>query len=179
MSPKGDRGGKTAGRGGSLLLGRIQGVHGLKGWVKVYSYTERREAIVDYSPWTLEHQGRRWSVDVLEGRRHGKTVIARLEGCDDCDRARSLMGARIYVERDRLPAPADEEYYWHDLIGCEVVDGDGLRLGRVSGLIATGANDVLVVAGERERLIPFVQGDVVTDVDVGAGRLTVDWPADF
>ncbi len=177
MSPEGDRG--SARTRGTLCLGRITGVYGLRGWVKVYSYTERREAIVEYTPWILEQQGRRREVTVLEGRRHGKTVLARIEGCEDCEQARRLMGSEIYVDRARLPETEEAEYYWHDLIDCEVVNRQGIELGRISGLIATGANDVLVVAGDRERLIPFVQGDVVTEVDLVAGRLTVDWPEDY
>jgi 16S rRNA processing protein RimM len=111
--------------------------------------------------------------------RRGK-LAALVEGVDDRDVAATLAGAEIYVERAQLPAPADGEYYWVDLEGLAVANADGVELGRVERVFATGANDVLVVRDhERERLIPFVQGDFVKAVDIDAGRIIVDWDADF
>lgn len=111
----------------------------------------------------------------------GKGVVAALPGILDRDGAADLVGCEIRVRRSVLPAlTKEDEYYWTDLEGLEVVDGKSASLGRVSHLIATGANDVLVVRGAgRERLIPFVTGDVVTEVNLDEGRITVDWDADF
>ena len=161
-----------------MVLGRIDGLFGVKGWVKVYSYTEPREAVLDYKDWLLGREGRWQRVVLAEGKRHGKAVIARLEGIEDRDAAAELTGNDIGVDRDALPAPGDGHYYWADLEGLTVVHKDGTELGRVAYLMATGANDVLVVDGPSERLIPFVPGDVILDVDIAAGVIRVDWEWD-
>lgn len=161
-----------------MVLGRIDGLFGVKGWVKVYSYTEPREAVLDYKDWLLGREGRWQRVVLAEGKRHGKAVIARLEGIEDRDAAAELTGSDIGVDRDALPAPGDGHYYWADLEGLTVVHKDGTELGRVAYLMATGANDVLVVDGPSERLIPFVPGDVILDVDIAAGVIRVDWEWD-
>lgn len=163
-----------------VTLGEIVGVRGIRGWVKVYSYTEPRERILEYGPWQLDAGGdeRREAV-VMEGRRQGRGVIARLEGVTDRDQARALIGARIQARRSQLPPPAEGEFYWTDLEGLRVVNADGVDLGRVKSLFRTGANDVMVVAGDRERLVPFVQGQYVKEVDLDAGEIRVEWEADF
>jgi 16S rRNA processing protein RimM len=145
----------------------------------VYSYTQPRENIIQYQPWQL-NQGGDWQPrQVAEGRRHGKGVIARLADCEDRDQAMLLMDSEIGIRRDQLAAPEPGEYYWNDLQGLEVVTEKGESLGRVDHLIETGANDVLVVRGDRERLIPFVMQQVVTRVDLDAGTIQVDWDKDF
>ena len=116
---------------------------------------------------------------VVEGRRHGKGVIARLQGVDSREGAAALSGMTVSVRREQLPRTAPGEYYWVDLIGLRVTTTDGAELGTVASLIETGANDVLVVAGARERLIPFLPERTVTCVDLEAGTLTVDWDSDF
>jgi 16S rRNA processing protein RimM len=162
-----------------VVLGRIAAPFGIKGWVKLQSWTEPREKIIEYRPWLLEVNGawREWRV--TEGRLHSKSVIARLEGLADRDQAAALTGASIAVRREQLPALGPNEYYWTDLVGLEVRLADGRVLGRVSGLMATGSNDVLMVKGERERLIPFIRGQVVKQVDLDAGLIQVDWDPDF
>lgn len=160
-----------------VVLGRISGVFGVRGWVKVFSETEPRDGILRYSPWLIgdSDQPRR----VLEGRLHGKGVVARLEGCDDRDQAALLVEREIAVPRERLAPPSPDEFYWIDLEGLEVVTLGGERLGTVSHLFSTGVNDVLVVIGERERLLPFVWDDVVRSVDFEQGRIQVDWDPTF
>ena len=160
-----------------VVLGRIVGVYGVRGWVRVFSETEPREGILEYSPWLIgEGQKPR---TVIEGRRHGKGVVARLAGCDDRDQAAALVDEEIAVDRGQLPAPLPDELYWTDLEGLEVWSRDGVRLGVVDHLFSTGVNDVLVVTGERERLLPFAWGDVVKAVDLDRGRIEVDWDPDF
>ena len=160
-------------------LGRIAAAFGVKGWVKLQSWTEPPEKIIAYRPWLLERSGAWREGQVAEGRAHGNGVIARLEGVTDRDQAATLAGTNIAVYRKQLPALQSGQYYWVDLIGLEVRLEDGRSLGRVQGLMATGANDVLVVRGERERLIPFIRGQVVKQVDSDAGLIRVDWDPDF
>lgn len=116
---------------------------------------------------------------MLEGRQHGKGVVAHLQDCDDRDQAQALMGHEIGIRRDQLPVTAPGEYYWSDLHGLKVITLDGEALGTVDHLIETGANDVLVVKGERERLIPFISEQVIISVDLDAGEIQVDWDKDF
>ena len=162
-----------------VILGRVSGLFGVKGWVKVHSYTDPREAILNYPDWLIELGGRWQPLKVEEGKQHGKTVIARFEGVQDRDAAVEYMNARIGVQRDNLPQTGDGEYYWSDLEGLRVVRKDGNVLGKVAYLLETGANDVLVVQeGDREVLIPFVTGDVVKEVDLAKGEISVDWEWD-
>lgn len=160
------------------MLGRVSGLFGVKGWVKVFSYTRPRDGILDYDRWFLE-QGAQWRpYRVEEGKRHGKSIIVRLEGVADRDAAASLVDCDIAVSREEMPEIEDGSYYWADLEGLEVMHRDGTVLGTVAHLLETGANDVLVTEGDKERLIPFVAGTVILDVDVAKGVITVDWEWD-
>jgi 16S rRNA processing protein RimM len=161
-----------------VTVGRVSGVFGVKGWLKVQSYTEPRENVASFGVWTLRLHGGERAFEVEEGQGHGGSVVAKLRGLDDRDRAREWVGAEIVVERERLPAPPPGELYWTDLEGLEVRTTDGVVLGRVDHLLATGANDVLVLGGSPQRLIPFVVGAVVKQVDVAAGFIVVDWLPD-
>ncbi len=161
-----------------VRLGRIVGLFGVQGWVKVYSYTDPREAVLNYDGWLLDREEGWQRVELAEGKRHGKSVIARLAGIDDREAAARLVGSDICVERGALPEPEDGSYYWADLEGMTVVHKDGSELGKVAYVMATGANDVLVTEGPQERLIPFIAEKVVLDVDVTKGVITVDWDWD-
>ena len=162
-----------------VVLGRVSGLFGVKGWNKIHSYTVPREAILDYSDWLLETNGQWRPLGIEEGKRQGKTVIARFEGVDDRDAAAELVNAQIGVQRKCLPQTANGQYYWSDLEGLSVVHVDGKALGKVAYLLETGANDVLVVQeGNKELLIPFVNEDVVKDVDLLKGEISVDWEWD-
>lgn len=160
-----------------VALGYISAVHGIKGWVKIHSWTRPMEAILDYQPWLLGKEYK--PVNIVDGRRQGKSLAALLPDMAGREQAMSLVGQQISVDRDRLPATDKDEYYWSDLEGLEVHTLDGKILGRVERLMETGANDVLVIRGEREHLVPFIQGQYVTSVDLEAGRIDVDWDADF
>ena len=163
-----------------VTLGRVSGAHGIQGWLKVHSDTSPRENIVTYSPWHLVHHGRREVWDVRSGRRQGKGVIAKLAGCNDRDAAQALVGAEITIPRSQLPETSEPgEFYWADLVGLRVETLDGTVLGRITQLFETGANDVIVVQGERERLVPYVWGQVVRNVDLNAGVMRVDWDPEF
>ncbi len=161
-----------------VVLGRIAGLFGVKGWVKVFSYTEPREAILDYENWLLKH-GEAWqAITVEEGKMHGKSVIAKLANVGDRDAAAKFVDFDIVVPRDELPDTEELEYYWADLEGLQVVHRDGRSLGKVAYVMATGSNDVLVVEGDRECLIPFVMGKFILDVDLAKGVISVDWEWD-
>lgn len=164
--------------GKPVILGRVTGLYGVKGWLKVHSYTEPREAILDYKDWSLLRDGSWQSVRLAEGKRHGKSVIARLESVDDRDDAAAYVGDDIGVAREQLAEVGRGEYYWADLEGLQVVHTDGRTLGKVAYLLATGANDVLVVQGNQEILIPFVQKEVIKDVDLTNGVIKVHWEWD-
>ena len=150
--------------------------------MRVFSYTEPREAVLQYKGLLLGRNGEWQSINVVEGQRHGKSVILRLEGFDDRDQATSLIGTEIGVSRDELPKPDDGHYYWSDLTGLTVVRRDGTELGTIKEMLETGAHDVMVVQskkeGEQERLIPFVNNEIVINVDLGAKRVDVDWEWD-
>lgn len=161
-----------------VVVGRVAGLFGVQGWVKVYAYTRHREDILEYDRWFLQ-QGDRWVPNRLqEGRTQGQGIVAKLAGIDGRDTAAPWVGADIAVAASDLPPLKADEYYWSQLEGLEVVNLEGTVLGRVSHLFETGANDVLVVVGERERLIPYIP-DAIKEVDLSARRIRVDWDADF
>lgn len=162
-----------------VVLGRVSGLFGVRGWVKVYSHTEPRENIAGYSDWYLRCDGDWQPARVEQGRRHGKGVVVKLVGIEDRDQAAGLIDCDIAIDRDQLPPLPPGEYYWTDLEGLRVVTLEGTELGRVSHLFATGANDVMVVTGERERLLPFVQPDIIRRVDPEQGLIEVDWDPEF
>jgi len=162
-----------------ITLGRVTGPWGVKGWIKVTPYADTPADLCDLAHWTLERGGKRQDFEVAEARPHGASVIARLVGCDDRDMALALKGSDVTVPRGALPAPGNGEYYWADLVGLKVVNIQGELLGEVTGLLATGANDVLrVVSGEIERLVPYV-AHVIRDVDLAGGEIRVEWGLDW
>jgi len=167
-----------------VALGKISGVFGVKGWVKVHSFTDPREGIVDYRSWQILQKGQWREVELEGGQRQAKTVVAKLKGIDDRDEAMLLMGAKIAIHSDQLDKLDENEYYWRDLEGLQVINTEGVNLGKVSHMMETGANDVMVVkadeeAGNQERLIPFTLNHTVQKVDLAAGVITVEWDADF
>ena len=162
-----------------IVLGEFAGVYGVKGWLRIRSFTQPVENILGYTTWFVG-KGADWTPRALrEGRSHGKGLIARLDGIEDRDDAARLVGQQIAVPREALPATDEDEFYWADLEGLRVETIDGVDLGTVERLIETGANDVLVVRGDRERLIPFVRPTVVREIDLDAARIRVDWDPDF
>ena len=162
----------------AVLIGRVSGLYGIKGWVKVHSYTRLREGILDYKRWKLK-VGNDWrEFELLEGRMQAGGVVARLQGIEDRDGASVLVGADIAIARSQLPKLKRGEIYWADLEGLKVVNLEGVEFGTVSYLFETGANDVMVVQGERERLIPYI-ADAIREVDLKAGIVRVDWDKDF
>ena len=160
-----------------VALGYISAVHGIKGWVKIHSWTRPIEAILDYQPWLLGKEQK--PVSILDGRKQGKSLVELLPGTNDRELSSEFVGQKIFVERKQLPETGPDEYYWSDLEGLEVHTLDGEILGRVDRLMETGANDVLVIRGQREHLVPFIQGQFVRRIDLETGRIDVDWDPEF
>jgi 16S rRNA processing protein RimM len=167
-----------------VTLGRVAGVYGIKGWIKVVSATRPAENILDYRRWWIA-KGNGHEAQLLEGRVHGRGLIAQISGADgqalpDRTAAEMLVGAEIQVARSELPAPSKGQYFWTDLIGLQVCSELGDKLGVVTEVINNGAQDVLVVQdGEQERMIPFVQGAIIKSVDLTGQRIVADWLPEY
>ncbi len=168
-----------------VKLGRITTVYGVKGWVKVFSNTEPMDNIFAYQPWQILMNGQWQEVKVKQGKLHGKGLVAQLEGCNDREMAKLYAGAEIAVDRSMLPELEEGDYYWSQLTGMNVETETGVKLGKVDHLLATGANDVLVVRGNQdsidteERLIPWLPDQVITKIDLLGGVIRVDWDPEF
>jgi 16S rRNA processing protein RimM len=163
-----------------IVVGRIVGVFGVRGWCKVFSHSRPREQILSYTQWHIGQDKNRQVVTLQEGKVHGEAIIVKLDGIDDRNQAAALKGSHIWITPSQLERLESDEYYWRQLIGLEVIDQAGVLLGKVDGLIETGANDVLLVkAGKQEHLIPFIMDQVVTKIDIETGQMSVDWDIDY
>jgi 16S rRNA processing protein RimM len=163
-----------------ILLGRVHGAFGVRGELKLESFTDPANAIFRYQPWILrDAQGRERELAGASGRLTAKGIVATFPDVADRDAADALRGTEVWAPRSALPPPKPGEYYWVDLEGLRVVNREGVDFGRVSYLFSTGANDVLVAEGDRERMIPFLQPDYVVSIDFEGGVVTVDWDPEF
>ena len=168
-----------------VVLGRVGKAHGIKGWVKLHSFTEPVDNILDYSALSTEAGGRRRELEIDQATKSGRGLIVHFKGVDDPEAARLLTGAELTVSSAQLPQLEAGDYYWHELEGMLVWNQADELLGEVLHLLETGANDVLVVRpttasiDSRERLIPYLADTVVKLVDKGANKIQVDWPADY
>jgi 16S rRNA processing protein RimM len=167
-----------------VVLGKIVSVHGVRGEVKVYSFTDPVDNVLEYRRWTLRRDNEVKQVELASGRLQGKVLVAKLKGLDDREVARTFAGFEICVPRSELPELSDGEFYWYQLEGLRVIDQAGQLLGKIDHLFETGANDVMVVKpcidslDERERLLPYTE-QCVRSIDLAAGEMRVDWDADF
>ena len=167
-----------------IVIGKIYSVHGVRGEVKVYSFTDPVANLLEYKTWTLRRDGSVKQVELVSGRGSDKFLVAKLKGLDDRDEARLLAGYEICVPRSLFPDLADGDYYWYQLEGLKVIDQAGQLLGKIDHLFETGANDVMVVKpctdslDGRERLLPYTE-QCVLSIDLAAGEMRVDWDADF
>ena len=180
------------GRPTVVPVGTVGRAHGVRGQVRIRSDMEPPEDLLRHDTWLVERAGAWRPVAVRSARSHGSVLVAHLQGIGDRDAAAQLAGTRVGLPRDAFPALDDGQYYWVDLIGLEVLDEGGESLGVVRKMIETGANDVMVVgpgsgsdgppapggARAAERIIPFLTGDVVREVDLDAGHVRVFWPVD-
>src|SRR5690554_6052135 len=168
-----------------LILGKIVSVHGIRGAVKVYSHTQPLDNVLNYPVWTLRKGQQQRQVSVIAGRLQGRILVVQLKGLRDRDEALELVDWEICVPQSELPELSEDEYYWHQLEGLQVVTLEGQLLGRIDHLLETGSNDVLVVkpcAGsidQRERLLPYLPDLYVKHIDLAESVMQVDWDPEF
>ena len=168
------------------VVGKLGSTYGIRGWLRIYSSTEQAERIFNYQLWFLKIKGE-WQPTELENwRHHNHEIIVKLKGVDDREAAQILANVEIGVDLSVFPELEEGDYYWHDLIGCSVVNLEGYTMGTVTEMMETGSNDVLVVKantkdafGKQERLIPFLYEQVVKRVDLTTKTIEVDWDAGF
>lgn len=160
-----------------IVVGKIGTTYGVHGWLKIHSYTEFRAGILEYAPLYLasDQQGPWSSVEVESGKIHSDTILIKFKHINNPEEARLLTGKLIGITRAQLPKLAKNEYYWSELEGLTVIDTKGQILGKVTHLMETGSNDVLVVKGDKEHAIPYLPGKVVLSVDLEKGEIHVDW----
>lgn len=167
------------------IMGKVTSVYGVKGWVKVFSYTQPKENLLKYKIWSLRKQGREQVVKVLSSKVHGNGLVAQIEGYNDRDQAKLLADSLISITVDQLPELEGDDFYWHQLEGLQVSTVAGQLLGKVHHMMETGSNDVLVVrkcSGSldgKERLIPYLPEQVVVSVDLEKQEIVVDWDPEF
>ena len=168
------------------VVGKLGSTYGIRGWLRIYSSTEQAESIFDYQPWFLTIKGEWQSIELENWRYHNHEIIVKLKGVDDRETAQILANVEIGVDLSVFPELEEGDYYWHDLIGCTVVNLEGYTMGTVTEMMETGSNDVLVVKantkdafGKQERLIPFLYEQVVKRVDLTTKTIEVDWDAGF
>ncbi|MGB8600061.1 MAG: ribosome maturation factor RimM [Burkholderiales bacterium] len=161
-----------------LVMGRIICPFGVRGWLKIKTFTEAPETLADFQDWWLHTPAGWQKYELAEHELHSKGLVARLESVSDRTAAELLKGVDIAVPRNELPYVGEKKIYWADLVGLEVVNQQNVLLGKVESLQETGAHDVLVVKGEVERLIPYVE-TIIIDIDLAAKRMTVDWQKDY
>ncbi|WP_019616160.1 ribosome maturation factor RimM [Psychromonas ossibalaenae] len=168
-----------------IVMGKFGAVHGIKGWLKVHSYTDDSESIFEYKPLLMKSKGLLQEVNITEWKRHSNGFVAKIAGFDVREEAQALVGLELFVDPDKLPE-LEEDFYWRDLIGCQVNTDKGYDLGVVTDMMETGSKDVLVVKansndafGQKERLIPFIEEQVISNVDITGKLITVNWEPDF
>ncbi len=170
-----------------IVVGRICGVFGVKGWLKVYSFTEQPLQILKYKPWSLKQGSVLKHFEIIESRKHGKGIVVQLKGIDDRDVAAQWVNAKIYIDSDHLPKLPEGDYYWAELKGLNVLDVSGTLLGQVIDIMQTGANDVLVLQesinnideNANEILIPYIMDQVIKSIDLDQKEIIVDWDVNY
>lgn len=162
-----------------VTVGRLGAPHGVKGWMRLQSFTDPARNILDYQPWQVNVKNNWQAVVIEEVRLHGKSYVIKLKNCDDRNQALLFTNAFIAVTREKLPKLASDEFYWSDFVGLTVINQNQVVLGRVDHLHATGSNDVLIVKGEKEHWIPYLPGRYVLSVDMSSKTILVDWDENF
>ena len=157
-----------------ILIGKVSGCFGVKGWLKIFSYCEPRENIASYDTWIVNDK----VFESVESKRNGKLIVAKLEGIDDKDTALSLLGQKIEINKEQLHSLNNDQYYWHDLVGLEVTNKQGVNFGTIKSLLETGAHDVVIIKGERERIVPYIMGQTILKVNLEENSMLVDWHED-
>ena len=157
-----------------ILIGKVSGCFGVKGWLKIFSYSEPRNNITQYSSWIVNGV----VYKAIESKQNGKLIVAKLKGIDDKETAFTFIGQKIEIEKEQLISLDNDQYYWHDLVGLEVTNKQGVKFGTIKSLLETGAHDVAIIKGERERIIPYIMGQTILEVNLEQNSMLVDWHED-
>jgi len=157
-----------------IILGRLGTVHGVQGWIKLHSFTHPSSNILNHiQDWQIKDP--QWTpLPIEKHKAHGDGYVIKIKGIDDREIAKRFTNKDIAIERDLLPETQPNEYYWSDLEGLSVITQEGVTLGKIDHLMNSGANDILVVKGDRKRLLPFLK-HVIVKVDMEAQQIIVDW----
>ncbi|MBC8493403.1 MAG: ribosome maturation factor RimM [Candidatus Thioglobus sp.] len=170
-----------------LLIGQINGLFGVQGWVKIFSYSHPRKNILTYKPWHVQVDGVWTTLEMVKGREQGKTIVAQLKGVNDREVARGYIGTELYIERSQLPKLPEGKYYWDELTDLEVINTNGIVLGRIAYMVDTGSNSVMVINAEKEssssknnkeHWVPYMEPFLIS-IDMDARQVLVDWDEDF
>jgi len=160
-----------------IYLGKITGVHGIKGWLKIQSFSSPPENILNYPSWIINNQGEEELYSIEQGRKQNNKIVVKLEKIDDRNTAESLINSKIQIQRSDLPKLSNENYYWSDLVGLSVLSSEEKVIGKIESLIETGANDVMVIITLKDEriLIPFVMHEIIKEVNVELNYIKIDW----
>ncbi|KTD15000.1 ribosome maturation factor RimM [Legionella israelensis] len=162
-----------------IIVGRFGRVHGVKGFITVHSYTDPRDNILSYNNWHMFLNEQWLPVKPLQVKVNNKSILALIEGYERRELASQLTNIEIAVSKDSLPELKPGEYYWYELIGMQVINRDGKELGKITDIMPTGANDVLVVTSEKRHLIPYLPEQVILEVNKDKRFIKVDWDLDI
>ncbi len=160
------------------MIGQINGLFGVQGWVKLFSYSNPRKNILSYQPWHIKVDGEWRTLEIVKGRVQGKTIVAQLKGVNDREVSRAYIGTEIYIERTQLPKLPKGEYYWDELTGLEVINHEGFVLGKISYMVDTGSNNVMVINGKKEHWVPYIEPFLIS-IDMDNRQVLVDWDESF
>lgn len=168
-----------------IVMAKFGAVYGIKGWLKVHSYTDDAESIFKYKPLLIKSKGQFQEVEITDWKRHSNGFIAKIVGFDVREEAQALVGLELFVDPKKLPE-LEGDFYWRDLVGCQVKTDKGYDLGVVTDMMETGSNDVLVIKansndafGQKERLVPFIEQQVISNIDITNKLIEVNWEPDF
>jgi len=162
-----------------IVMGKILGPHGIKGWIKIHPFTEKKDSLIDHKILMASKDEKLWQSFEVESMDVGdKFILAKFKGVDDRNTAEKLNKFFIGLDKSSLPKLDENNYYWHELIGLDVKNNEGMHFGKVDSLIETGANDVLVVLGDKEYLIPYIK-QVILEVNLETNMIRVDWQDDY
>ncbi|UNM95119.1 ribosome maturation factor RimM [Ignatzschineria rhizosphaerae] len=159
-----------------IIIGKVNGFHGVKGLIKVFSETRPREGILQYSRFFIQKNGAWQELEVEAGQKHSKHILLKFKGYDSRDAVEPLLGTELFIEREDMPEPSEDEVYWVDLYGLKVINHDGVELGVIDDIFETGANDVMAVKkGKEEILIPYSLEYIIMEINLEEGYIQVDW----
>ncbi|WP_428086445.1 ribosome maturation factor RimM [Candidatus Thioglobus sp.] len=170
-----------------LLIGQINGLFGIQGWVKIFSHTHPRKNILAYQPWHIELNGVWTTLEIVKGRIQGKTIVAQLKDVNDCEVAKNYIGTQLYIEKSQRAKLPKGEYYWDELTGLEVINKEGIVLGKITSMVDTGSNSVMVINGKKEsssskdnkeHWVPYIKPFLIA-IDMDKRQILVDWDEDF